>query len=53
MTLLSGESVQPRSPALRLRLGVFLTSLPFGMLLFGLPLIAREWGPAPSRSAGC
>ena len=36
----------------RLRLSVFLVSLPFGMLLFGVPLIAREMGAGPLAIGG-
>jgi len=36
----------------RLRLSVFLVSLPFGMLLFGLPLIAREMGASALAIGG-
>ncbi len=35
-----------------LRLSVFLTSFPFGMLLFGVPLIAREMGAGPLAIGG-
>jgi len=58
MTLLSGESVavadakQSASSLRKLRLGVFLASLPFGMLLFGLPLIARELGASTVAIGG-
>ena len=58
MTLLSGESVavadaqQSASSLRKLRLGVFLASLPFGMLLFGLPLIARELGASALAIGG-
>jgi DHA1 family multidrug resistance protein-like MFS transporter len=58
MTLLSGESVavadakQSASILRKLRLGVFLASLPFGMLLFGLPLIARELGASAVAIGG-
>jgi len=41
------EAQQSASILRRLRLSVFLISLPFGMLLFGLPLIARELGASP------
>jgi MFS family permease len=50
MTTIPGEPVatvaaQQTSPILRrLRLSIFLVALPFGMLLFSLPLIARELG---------
>jgi DHA1 family multidrug resistance protein-like MFS transporter len=50
MTDLAGEPVAPAeaqqsaSALRRLRHSVFLISLPFGMLVFGLPLIARELG---------
>lgn len=36
----------------RLHLSVFLTSLPFGMLVFGLPLIARELGASTIAFGG-
>ena len=36
----------------RLRLSVFLTSFPFGMLLFGVPLIARGMGAGPLAIGG-
>jgi MFS transporter, DHA1 family, multidrug resistance protein len=36
----------------RLRLSVLLTSLPFGMLVFGLPLIARELGASALAIGG-
>ena len=36
----------------RLRLSVFLVSLPFGILLFGVPLIAREMGAGPLAIGG-
>ena len=36
----------------RLRLSVLLTSLPFGMLVFGLPLIAREMGASALAIGG-
>jgi MFS family permease len=58
MTPLSAESVaaadakQSSSILRRLRLSVFLTSLPFGMLLFGLPLIARELGASALAIGG-
>jgi MFS transporter, DHA1 family, multidrug resistance protein len=58
MTLLSGESVavadakQSATILRKLRLGVFLASLPFGMLLFGLPLIARELGASAVAIGG-
>ncbi len=35
-----------------LRLSVFLTCFPFGMLLFGVPLIAREMGAGPLAIGG-
>ena len=46
------EARQSASILRRLRLGVFLTSLPFGMLLFGLPLIARELGASALAIGG-
>jgi MFS family permease len=36
----------------RLHLSVFLTSLPFGMLVFGLPLIARALGASALAIGG-
>ena len=36
----------------RLRLSVLLASLPFGMLIFGLPLIAREMGASALAIGG-
>ena len=43
-----------RAPASlhRLRLSVLLASLPFGMLIFGLPLIAREMGASALAIGG-
>ena len=58
MTTLSREPVaaaeaqQSASILRRLRLSVFLVSLPFGMLVFGLPLIARELGASPLAIGG-
>jgi MFS transporter, DHA1 family, multidrug resistance protein len=55
------QSTEPVAPAeaqqsstilRRLRLSVFLVSLPFGMLLFGLPLIARELGASAVAIGG-
>ena len=46
------DAQQSASALRRLRLGVFLASLPFGMLLFGLPLIARELGAGPLAIGG-
>jgi MFS transporter, DHA1 family, multidrug resistance protein len=55
------QSTEPVAPAetqqsstilRRLRLSVFLVSLPFGMLLFGLPLIARELGASALAIGG-
>ena len=36
----------------KLRLSVLLASLPFGMLIFGLPLIAREMGASALATGG-
>ena len=50
MTIKSSEQVavaeakQSFTSLRSLRLSLLLTSLPFGMLLFGLPLVAREMG---------
>jgi MFS transporter, DHA1 family, multidrug resistance protein len=58
MTTLSREPVaaaemQQSASILRsLRLSLFLASLPFGMLLFGLPLIARELGASALMIGG-
>lgn len=58
MTTLANQSVAPTaaqqsSSALRrLRLSMFLVSLPFGMLVFGLPLIARELGASAVAFGG-
>jgi DHA1 family multidrug resistance protein-like MFS transporter len=46
------EAQQSASILRKLRLGVFLASLPFGMLLFGLPLIARELGASALAIGG-
>jgi MFS family permease len=46
------EAKQSSSILRRLRFSVFLTSLPFGMLLFGLPLIARELGASALAIGG-
>jgi MFS family permease len=46
------EAQQSASILRRLRLSVFLVSLPFGMLLFGLPLIARELGASALAIGG-
>jgi DHA1 family multidrug resistance protein-like MFS transporter len=46
------EAQQSASILRKLRLGVFLASLPIGMLLFGLPLIARELGASALAIGG-
>ena len=58
MTTTSDESVAATdavegSASLRkLRLCVLLASLPFGMLVLGLPLIAREMGASALATGG-
>jgi MFS transporter, DHA1 family, multidrug resistance protein len=58
MTTIPGESVaaadakQSFTSLHRLRLSVLLASLPFGMLLFGLPLVAREMGASALAIGG-
>ena len=44
--------MQTSSSLHRLRLSVLLASLPFGMLIFGLPLIAREMGASALAIGG-
>jgi len=46
------EAQQSASALRRLRHSVFLISLPFGMLVFGLPLIARELGASAVAIGG-
>ncbi len=46
------DAKQSASALRRLRLSVFFASLPFGMLLFGLPLIARELGASALAIGG-
>jgi DHA1 family multidrug resistance protein-like MFS transporter len=58
MMTTSGESVaatdaiQSSASLHKLRLSVLLASLPFGMLIFGLPLIAREMGASALAIGG-
>ena len=58
MTTTSGKSVvvademQTVTSLHKLRLSVLLASLPFGMLIFGLPLIAREMGASALAIGG-
>jgi hypothetical protein len=58
MTTTSEESVaatdamQSSASLHKLRLCVLLASLPFGMLVLGLPLIAREMGASALATGG-
>lgn len=58
MTTLSSEPVavtdakRAFTSLRKLRLSVLLASLPFGMLVFGLPLIAREMGASALATGG-
>ena len=46
------DAMQTSASLRKLRLSVLLASLPFGMLIFGLPLIAREMGASALAIGG-
>jgi DHA1 family multidrug resistance protein-like MFS transporter len=51
-TVAATDAMQNSASLHKLRLCVLLASLPFGMLLFGLPLIAREMGASALAIGG-